>query len=324
LGGITDPGECWITYNTGLEDERAMAGTGYFGHLMIAIGDVRGLYSADASLQVELKITADGFAPGVAAMILLECHVSGKAGSVVLGQGQAIILQLGFTAREGGDKPYTTREQARWNLSQTAVQRLENARDGNDLTLHVTPEVVLLNHGEPLQDVRQPPPGAARPNVYPHCPIWHAPQEQLTISAEAWARQVLTPWQVAAAVTLIIKLPESAATDDHRTVIRALTDAQRHLTSGNYKECIRASREATEVLRGMHATQISSKRQLRTLDEREAAILDADLKLIQALYDYDSATHPDPGLRDIAWNRQHALLALATAAAVAQRLFSAA
>jgi hypothetical protein len=73
----------------------------------------------------------------------------------------------------------------------------------------------------------------------------------------------------------------------------------------------------------LHAEHISNKKAIRTLNEREAAILDAELKLIQALFDYGSATHPDPGLRDIAWSRRHALLALATAAAIAQRLFTA-
>ena len=64
----------------------------------------------------------------------------------------------------------------------TAVQRLERARDGGDLTLHVTPEAVILNHGEPLQDVDQPPPSAVRPNVNPHSPVRHLGQEHLTVA----------------------------------------------------------------------------------------------------------------------------------------------
>jgi hypothetical protein len=300
-----------------------MAGTGYYGHLAIALGDVRGVPSGDVSLEVELKISADRFAPGVAAMILPACHAQGAAASVILGRAETIIVQLGFTAREGGDTPYTTREYARWNLTPTAVQHLEHARDGGDLTLYVTPEVVLLNHGEPLQDVHQPPDRAARPSVYPYSPIWHAGQEQLTVKAETWARQVLTPWQQAAAVTLVVKLPADTATDDHRTVIRDLTDARQRLDAGDWKGSIRASRDAIEVLRGMHASHLNPQKTLRTIDEREAAILDAEHTLIQALFDYGSATHPDPGLRAIAWTRQHAMLALATATAVAQRLFPA-
>jgi len=43
----------------------------------------------------------------------------------------------------------------------------------------------------------------------------------------------------------------------------------------------------------------------------------------QALFDCDSAAiHPDPHLRDIAWNRENAVFALGTAASVAQAIFA--
>jgi len=300
-----------------------MTGTGYYGHLAITLGEVRGAPSSDVSLDVQLRISVDGFAPGVAAMVLPACHAQGARSSIVLGQAEPIIVQLGFPADEGGNKPFTTCEHARWNLTPTAVQHLEEVRGGGGLTLYVTPEVVILNHGEPPRDVHQPPAGVARPNVYPHSPIWHLGQEQLTIRAETWARDVLTPWQQAAAVTLVVKLPTDTATDDHRTVIRDLTDARQRVDSGDWKGSVRASRDATEILRSMHAQQLNPKKTLRSIDEREAAILDAERSLIQALFDYGSATHPDPGLRKITWTREHALLALSTATAIAQRIFSA-
>jgi hypothetical protein len=105
-------------------------------------------------------------------------------------------------------------------------------------------------------------------------------------------------------------------------VIRDLTDARQSLDAGDWKDSIRASRDAVEVLRGMHDEHLSPKK-LRDVDEREAAILDAERQLIQSLFDYGSATHPDLALRATAWTREHATLALATATAVAQRLFSA-
>ena len=64
----------------------------------------------------------------------------------------------------------------------------------------------------------------------------------------------------------------------------------------------------------MHDEHLSPKKQ-RDADEREAAILDAERQLIQSLFDYGSATHPDPVLRTTAWTREHAKLALATATA---------
>ncbi len=211
---------------------------------------------------------------------------------------------------------------ARWHLTQAGVEQLERVRDGGNLTLYVTPEVVLLNHGEPVPGAYPRPEGALRPNVNPHSPIRNTGQERLDIPAETWAHQVLTPWQQAAAVTLVVKLPEGTATDDHRTVIRDLTDARQRLDAGDWKGSIRASRDAVEVLRGMHDENLNPKKQ-RDVGQREAAILDAERQLIQSLFDYGSATHPDPVLRATAWTREHAMLALATATAVAQRLFSA-
>jgi hypothetical protein len=298
-------------------------GTGYFGHVALTAGTVRGSALLDPVLEIELQIRADGLAPGVAAMIVTSCHVQGPKLTAGLGKAETIITQLGFASYEGGGKPYATSEFARWRLTQTGVEQLERVRGGGNLTLYVTPEVVLLNHGEPVPGAYPPPEGAIRPNVSRHSPIRSTGQERLDVPAETWAHQVLTPWQQAAAVTLVVKLPEAAATDDHRTVIRELTDARQRLDKGDWKGSIRASRDAVEVLRAMHDEHLSPKKQ-RDVSQREAAILDAERQLIQSLFDYGSATHPDPALRGTAWNREHAMLALATATAVAQRLFSAA
>jgi hypothetical protein len=75
-----------------------------------------------------------------------------------------------------------------------------------------------------------------------------------------WAREVLTPRQQAAAVTLVVKLPEGTATDDHRTVIRDLADARQRLDAGDWKDSIRASRDAAEVLRAMHDEHLNPKK----------------------------------------------------------------
>ena len=237
-------------------------GTGYYGHVAVAVGIVRGIAPLGPVLEIQLKIQADGFAPGVAAMILASCQVQGAKLSADLGKAETIITQLGFGWRED-DTPYKTSEFARWRLTQADVEHLERVRDGGNLALSVTPEVVLLNHGESVPGLYPRPEGVHRPNTSPHSPIRHTGQEQLDIPAETWARQVLTPWQQAAAVTLVVKLPEGTATDDHRTVIRDLTDARQRLDKGDWKGSIRASRDAVEVLRGMHDEHLSPRRAAR-------------------------------------------------------------
>ena len=52
-------------------------GTGYYGHVAVALGIVRGIAPLGPVLEIQLKIQADGFAPGVAAMILASCQVQG-------------------------------------------------------------------------------------------------------------------------------------------------------------------------------------------------------------------------------------------------------
>jgi hypothetical protein len=90
-----------------------MAGTGYYGHVAITLGEVRGVPTADLALELELQIRADGFAPGVTAMIIPTCHAQGIGSPIVLGQAEVIITQVGFAPHEGGDKPYATSEYAR-------------------------------------------------------------------------------------------------------------------------------------------------------------------------------------------------------------------
>jgi hypothetical protein len=90
-----------------------MAGTGYYGHVAITLGEVRGVPTADLALELELQIRADGFAPGVTAMIIPTCHAQEIGSPIVLGQAEVIITQVGFAPHEGGDKPYATSEYAR-------------------------------------------------------------------------------------------------------------------------------------------------------------------------------------------------------------------
>jgi hypothetical protein len=81
-------------------------------------------------------------------MIMASCHVQGAGLQADLGQAETIITQLGFPPRDDGDTPYATRVFARWRLTQAGVEHLERVRDGGNLVAFVTPDVVLLNHGE--------------------------------------------------------------------------------------------------------------------------------------------------------------------------------
>ncbi len=68
---------------------------------------------------------------------------------------------------------------------------------------------------------------------------------------------------------------------------------------------------------------VNPRPQQRELQEREAIILAKLGEFTQALFDHDSAaSHPDDHLRNIAWNRENAVLALGAAASLAQLIFA--
>ncbi len=168
-------------------------------------------------------------------------------------------------------------------------------------------------------------------------PDWPQPQRPIRVpglgqptviraDAHQWVKDVLEPWQLAAAVSLVVAFPANGATDEHRTVISRLTTAKHRLTAGkpdDLKASVAASREAVELLRKMRPAAVNPSALKRDLAEREAVILDKTAELAQALFSYDSAaSHTDPHLRDIAWSRENAVLALGTATSLAQLIFA--
>src|SRR5260370_42218110 len=143
------------------------------------------------------------------------------------------------------------------------------------------------------------------------------------IRATGRVQTVADPGRRAPAASRVLPLPQAATTDEHRTIVARLASARHDIDDGQWKPSISATREAVELLRRMRLAVINTKAQDRTLAEREGAILDRLADFAQALFDFDSAaSHPDPHLPDIAWNRENAVLALDAAVSVAQAVFA--
>lgn len=272
-----------------------------------AIGEVRGVPGVEPVLQVTLQAVTGGLPDGASAMFLVHGMLQADGGRTVdLGTAEPFFEQLSYG-------PSETRElqlQPRWRISVAGVERLEQTRAGGNFTLQVGVRYGLMG-------------GTTAPGwEEPHRPVrvpYPAQPTQVIIKAHDWVRDVLEPWQQAAAVLLAIPLPQSGATDDHRAVIARLAGARRELDSGHWKASIAASREAVELLRAMRPAPAIARAQSRDLHEREAVMLDRLKDLVQAVFDYDSAaSHADAHLRHIAWNRENAVLALGTAVSLAQ------
>jgi hypothetical protein len=276
-----------------------------------AITDVRGVPSVEPTLQVILQAVSGGLPDGASALFLIHGLLQADGGRTIdLGMAEPVFEQLSY----GSPEPRKFQLQPRWRVSSAGIERLEQARAAGNFMLQVTVRYGLMG-------------GTAAPDwEEPHRPVrapFPAQPTQVIVKAHDWVQDVLEPWQQASAISLVIPLPQAGATDDQRAVVARLADARRELDKGQWKPSIAASREAVELLRTMRPAPINPKAQLRDPQEREAVILDRLSDLVQALFDCDSAaSHPDPRLRGIIWNRGNALLALGTAASVAQMIFT--
>ena len=288
-------------------------------YISATTGELRGIAAAEPILRLTFDVEAGGLSDGASALFLITASMQGDSGrNLILGTAAPVLKQLGFSAREGGNTPYTTQVAAEWMLSDTAIERIEKIRDGGNITLYPAFEYALIAPGASMPDWPQ----AQRPLRVP----FPGQPTAIRIDAHQWVQNVLEQWQLAAAVSLVVALPAGTATNEHRTIVDRLATAKRLLTAGkpeDLKASVAASREACELLRKMRPATVNSAVQQRDLAEREAVILDKMTELVQALFSYDSAaSHTDPHLRDIAWRRENAVLALGTAASLAQLIFA--
>jgi hypothetical protein len=288
-------------------------------YISATTGELRGIPAVEPVLRLNFDVEAGGLSDGASALFLITGSIHADSGpNLGLGTAAPVLKQLGFAAREGGTTPYTTQVAADWTLSDTAIERIEKIRNGGNLTIYPNFEYALFS------------PGTAMPGwPQPHRPIrtpFPGQPTALRVDAHQWVQNVLEQWQLAAAVSLVVALPASITTDEHKTIVSRLATAKQRLTAGtpdDLKASVAASREACELLRKMRPATINPVPQQRDLAEREAVILEKMTELAQAFFNYDSAaSHTDPHLRDIAWRRENATLALGTAVSLAQLIFA--
>jgi hypothetical protein len=143
------------------------------------------------------------------------------------------------------------------------VERIEQIRAGDGFMLQVSVRYGLMG-------------GTAAPAwEEPHRPVrvpFPSQPTQVIIKAHDWVQDVLEPFQQSTAVSLVIALPQSGATDDHRAIVGRLTDARRELDKGQWKPSIAASREAVCYLRRSEPSSLSNSDETGHLTSIRAAV----------------------------------------------------
>jgi hypothetical protein len=287
------------------------------GEVRFAMEEIQGWPGITPMLTVGCELQALGYYPGAAAVLLAELHAWFSNSNVALGTTHPVPVVLGYPRGQRyvgqPDLPAPLRMQLRLAIDASSYLRLEEVREGREFRLQARVTALLTSGGSP--EPGQPPPPGRRElaTVHPQAE-W---QDDIQVSQDQWHR-VLRSWGVGVAVPLGVAIPTVMPGAAHAKVVAQLREANERLNGGDMKGSLGATRQAVELLRDLTgATRpLPGAAKDRTVAQRHYA-------LAQALFDLTSAAvHPDPLVGQEQWGRHDALLALASAAALAQRLFS--
>lgn len=282
------------------------------GILDLKFAGVAGSPGVIPTLTLKCELTATGFHPGAAAVLFGRVVGKFPALNLPVGETRPLPQVLGYPRSNSQDDravvPSVSSIELNLPLDPAAIMRWEDVRKGEEFDLRLAVTVLLTSHGRPPADVPASPAGGEHPEA--------GAEENLTVSREDW-NMVLHRWGLGVAVPLGVPLPDVMPGANRVAVVQDLRDAVERMNGGDYLGSITATRKAVEGLREISPAELplpkSSKE--RSGEQRRHALLDA-------LYDLTSAAvHSDGPSRDERWTRRDTLLALATAAALAQRLF---
>jgi hypothetical protein len=109
-----------------------------------AVGNVCGVPLAEPALRATLTVMTAGLPEGASALFLVTAHLQAESGRTAdLGTGDPVLELLSY----GGDESRNLSVLAQWKLSASAVERLEQIRDGKGFTMWIGVRYGLM--GEP-------------------------------------------------------------------------------------------------------------------------------------------------------------------------------
>lgn len=288
-----------------------------YGEIDVELVGAHGWPGLSPTLGLDTDVLALGFRPGASCLLLGQASAWFARSNVVVGSTVVMPYTLAYKPTQQyldhPSMPTPRRVQLRLPIDAAALMSFEGLRDGGDFRLQLDVTVVLVSDG--YADPRQPDPPGMRStaSLQRDVPI----QTSLQVSQDDWNR-VLTAWNRGVAIPLGVPIPEIIPGAERIKIVSQLRDACARMNDGDAKGSINASREAVELLRTMcdNGSPQPSDPKRRTVAQRRRA-------LAQALFDLASAaSHADPVIRDEAWSRRDAMLVLAGAAALADRVFN--
>lgn len=193
-------------------------------------------------------------------------------------------------------------------MTPSAIEGLEERRQGRDFSLQLDTTILLVDGGEPT---------GPRTQAYYATHPTRTGQDRLQIRQHDWSA-VLERWGRGVAIPVLVPLADLEPSPQRAEVVQHLKAARQKIDGADYPGSFAESRKALELLRGLSPASLPLPK-----DPKDRDPLQRIHTVVDALYALASASlHTDAPVKNFVPLRADAVALAAGTASVAQELFA--
>jgi hypothetical protein len=291
--------------------------SGLFGEGSIQLDwtDVDGFPGLSPQLILKGKLTAKGYGVGAVVQIIAEVRARNTFGmNAFLGTTVPRPYSLNWVKQYYVESNPTPEDETssdvelKLPMSPSAIEGLEERRQGKDFSLMIDMTMLLVDGGEPKGPRKQLP--------YATHPM-RGSRDELRVDQHTWAK-VLEQWERGVGISVMVPLMALEPDADRADVIRHIKSARQKIDGGDYSGSFTEARLALELIR-----KLSPATRPIPNDPRDRDPLQRIHGVIDALYSLASVPlHADPPIKDFVPMRADAVALVAGTASVGQQVFA--
>lgn len=304
---IDDKKEGWYHMDSGLFGE---------GSIRLDWTDVDGFLGLTPQLVLKGKLTAKGYGVGAVVQIVAEITAWDVVRTFAfLGATtpRSYVLNwvdnYSLVQRNPAPEDEKTHDvELKLPMPPSAIEGLEERRQGKDFSLTIDTTVLLVDGGEPK--------GPRTQSYYATHPT-RSSQDRFRIDQHKWAT-VLERWERGVGIPVLVPLVALEPHADRADVIRHIKSARQKIDGADYLGSFTETRQALELLRKLSPATLPLPKDPKARDP-----LQRIHGVIDALHSLGSAPmHTDPPIKDFVPMRADAVALAAGTASVAQQVFA--
>lgn len=260
------------------------------------------------------KLTAKGYGIGAVVQVSAEVTATDIPGSFAfLGTATPRPYVLNWVKQQSfGQLNPRPLDETSWDvelklpMSPSAIEGLEERRQGKDFSLQIDTTVLLIDGGQPIHP---------RTETYYGTHPTRTAQDRLQIRQHEW-NAILERWGRGVGIPVLVSLAALDTSPERAEVVHHLKAARQRIDAADYPGSIAEARKAIELLRGLSPASLPLPKdpQARDPAQRIHAVVDALYGLANA------SAHTDPPVKNFVPLRADAVALAAATASIAQEI----